>query len=187
MAQKRSELEQLAYAALSSQYSRPPSKRVTESANSLRKLLDTPGAFLAYAVLRAHHVYPSDERLKATAQAIQESYPDPEELRQLVIGGPRIALLESQRAEAVANLRKAEITVAQSEKRLNALHSKCKSLEEQLASVQENAKQSSADLESALSEARDIAKQLWSIMPAEGKLRLIESDDDWLPRWVRSG
>lgn len=36
----------------------------------------------------------------------------------------------------------------------------------------------------AMEEARDVAREVWRVLPAESKLALFESDAGWVPKWI---
>ena len=181
MARKRSELEELAYCALKAVYKRPPSKKVAESTLSLKAFLDNPRLFLAYAALRGYRTHPSDELVAQAARSIEQSFPDSDPLVELITEKPRTDRLAAKLDQANTKLATTTAALQQSENLLKSLHEKSKELEEELASTQRQVREG----ETAVTEARSVAKLLWSSMPPEGKLKLFESDEAWLPRWVR--
>src|SRR4051794_13492631 len=73
MAQKRSESEVIAYAALSTVYRRPPANKVTLAAEGVRSAMAEPWEMLAYIALRGHYSQPSAAKVAEAAQAIRAS------------------------------------------------------------------------------------------------------------------
>lgn len=185
MARARGELEEVAYVALQARYARPPRERVAAASAWLRTL-SNPHELIARGVLEAQGIEPSSAAVERAAEALREAFPtmtatlDVDAARR----GARanVDALEKALEKASENSSSLAVRLSDCEATSRSVQEQCSDLIGQLAAERRHTTEALSDL----GNARSVAQRLWASMPAEGKLQVFESDDGWLPHWVRS-
>lgn len=141
---------------------------------------------LALAALAVRYERPPRDKIAATERALAPLVAEWQKAPRRE--ADRIARqLESQKEKASEERTKLQSEVTRLDADLEAAIQRAEAAEQtarELRATLSEVQGQLRDVESAADEARELARAVWRVLPAESKLALFESDTGWVPKWI---